>query len=388
MAVDDNSFYNILGNEVSRSILVQQMIDFYQASLQVGDTKVTDFNEGSEIRTLMESFAVDLYTLIEEQDDVARVCFVETADGEWLDKHGANPLINLQRELGEPAHGYVTFSIPEAVASEVVIPIETIVVSTENGLQFSTLSDAIIAVGETSTTVAIECLTVGVDGNVSSGTITLIDDDTITIDNSVSVTNDDACTGGIDYEEDDEYRERLLAYNRKDDFGSIGYYETLCESIDGVHDVLLVDATGYTKKVLVNGDTKPTPNTVLAEVLEAVTDVNNIVLTHTFTVDKPTYVTKNLTVNLDVSVAIDDDDINELLAAIFDGGEAIQGAMFDGLRIGETLTKNTLYDSFNLIEAVEDVEILIGGTEISDITVDDDEVLKLGTVTINQTVVT
>ena len=388
MAVDDNSFYNILGNEVSRSILVQQMIDFYQASLQVGDTKVSDFNEGSEIRTLMESFAVDLYTLIEEQDDVARVCFVETADGEWLDKHGANPLMQLPRELGEPAHGYVNFTIPSATTSDVVIPIGTVVVSTENSLQYATLSDAIISVGETSTTVAIECLTVGADGNVSSNTITVIDDDTITVDNSVSVNNDDACTGGIDYEEDDEYRERLLAYKQKDDFGSIGYYENLCEIIDGVHDVLLVDATGYTKKVLVNGDTKPTPNTVLAAVLEAVTDVNNIVLTHTFTVDKPTYITKNLTVNLNVSVEIDEDDINELLSAIFDGGEAIQGPIFDGLLIGETLTKNTLYESFDIIEAVESVQILINGTEISDLTVNDDEVLKLGTVTINQTVVT
>ena len=88
MAVDDVSFYNINGEEVSRSILVQQMINFYQSKLQIGDTRITDFNEGSEIRTLLESFAVDLYTLMEEVDDVSRICFVETAEGEWLDKHG------------------------------------------------------------------------------------------------------------------------------------------------------------------------------------------------------------------------------------------------------------------------------------------------------------
>lgn len=389
MAVDDVSFYNINGEEVSRSILVQQMINFYQSKLQIGDTRITDFNEGSEIRTLLESFAVDLYTLMEEVDDVSRICFVETAEGEWLDKHGANPLINLPRETGEMSKGTVTFSIAEATTSEVVVPIDTILVSEETGLQFSTLADAIIPVGETSVTALAECLTVGVDGNAESSTVTLFEDDS-NLYNGLTVTNTEALAGGIDYEEDDEYRERLLAYLRKDDFGSVGYYESLCNNVDGVHDVLLVDDDNetYTKIILVNGDTKPTPNTVLADVLEVVTDLNNIVLGHSFNVDKPTYVTKNLTVNLSVSVEVDEDDLEELLQAIFDGGEAISGAMFDGLMIGETLTKTTLYESFDLIEAVESVQIKIGDTEIGDLTVDDDEVLKLGTVTFNQTVVT
>ena len=389
MAVDDVSFYNINGEEVSRSILVQQMINFYQSKLQIGDTRITDFNEGSEIRNLLESFAVDLYTLMEEVDDVSRICFVETAEGEWLDKHGANPLINLPRETGEMSKGTVTFSIAEATTSEVVVPIDTILVSEETGLQFSTLADAIIPVGETSVTALAECLTVGVDGNAESSTVTLFEDDS-NLYNGLTVTNTEAFAGGIDYEEDDEYRERLLAYLRKDDFGSVGYYESLCNNVDGVHDVLLVDDDNeiYTKIILVNGDTKPTPNTVLADVLEVVTDVNNIVLGHSFNVDKPTYVTKNLTVNLSVSVEVDEDDLEELLQAIFDGGEAISGAMFDGLMIGETLTKTTLYESFDLIEAVESVQIKIGDTEIGDLTVDDDEVLKLGTVTFNQTVVT
>lgn len=386
MAVDDVSFLNINGNEVSRSILVQQMIDFYQAKLKVGETKITDFNEGSEIRTLLESFAVDLYTLMEETDDVSRICFVETADGEWLDKHGANPLLNLPRETGEMSTGTVVFTIPAATTSEVIIPIDTIVISSETGLEYATLSDATIPVGDTSVTCMVECLTEGEDGNADTGTVTLFDDDS-TLYNGLTVDNTEAFTGGIDYEEDDEYRERLLAYIRKDDFGSIGYYENLCTNVPGVHDVYLVDEQGYTKSILVNGDVKPTPETVLADVLEVVTDVNNIVLGHNFNVDKPDYVTKDLTVNLNVTVEVDEDDLDELLTAIFDGGEAISGASFDGVGIGETLKKTTLYESFDLIDAVESVEILISSTEIGDLTVEEDEVLKLGTVTFNQTVV-
>jgi uncharacterized phage protein gp47/JayE len=386
MAVEDVSFYNIKGEEVSRGILVQAMIDYYQEKLALGETKVTDFNEGSEIRNLIEGQAVQVYVLMQEEDDVSRICFVETADGEWLDKHGSNPLLKIPRELGQAATGTVTFSIPEATTSDVVVPIDTIVISEETGLEFATMSDAIIPVGDTSVTCLVECLTVGVDGNADTGTVTLFDDAN-GLYNGLTVTNTEPFTGGLDYEEDDDYRERLLAYERRDDFGSIGWYESICEAVNGVHDVLLVADATYTRKVLVNGDVKPTPDSVLADVLEVVTDTNNKVLNHTFTVDKPDYVTNNLTVNLEVSSAVSEDDINELLSAVFDGGEALNGLIFDGMSIGQTLTKSALYGAFEVIDAVESVTITISSTEIGDLTVDPDEVLKLGTVTINQTVV-
>lgn len=385
MAVDDVSFYTVTGEEISRGILVQQMIDFYQLALSVGDTKITDFNEGSEIRTLLESIAVDVYALMEETDEVSRIAFVETADGEWLDKHGSNPLIGLPRELGQVSTGTVTFTIPEATTSEVVIPIDTIVISEETGLEYSTSSDAIINVGDTDTTVMVECLVEGVDGNADAGTVTLFDDDS-SLYNGLTVNNESSFTGGVDYEEDEEYRERLLSYLRKDDFGSIGYYETLCNGIDGVHDVLLVSDTTYTRKVLVNGDVKPTPDSIMADVLEVMSDTNNLVLGHTFTVDKPTYVTVDLTVNLTVSSEVDEDDLSELLSAIFDGGEVLSGLMYDGVGIGETLRKNALYGAFDVIDSVESVEILSDGVEIEDLVVEPGEVLKLGTVTFNQTV--
>ena len=385
MAVEDVSFYTVTGEEISRGILVQQMIDFYQLALSVGDTKITDFNEGSEIRTLLESIAVDVYALMEEADEVSRIAFVETADGEWLDKHGSNPLIGLPRELGQVSTGTVTFTIPEATTSEVVIPIDTIVISEETGLEYSTSSDAIINVGDTDTSVMVECLVEGVDGNADAGTVTLFDDDS-SLYNGLTVNNESSFTGGVDYEEDEEYRERLLSYLRKDDFGSIGYYETLCNGIDGVHDVLLVSDTTYTRKVLVNGDVKPTPDSIMADVLEVMSDTNNLVLGHTFTVDKPTYVTVDLTVNLTVSSEVDEDDLSELLSAIFDGGEVLSGLMYDGVGIGETLRKNALYGAFDVIDSVESVEILSDGVEIEDLVVEPGEVLKLGTVTFNQTV--
>ena len=386
MAISDESFINAIGDEISRANLVQQMINFYQLMLEVGQTRVTDFNEGSEIRNLLESVAVDHYSIMEQENEQTKIAFIETAEGEWLDKHGANPLINLPREQGTEASGYVTFTIPEAATNEVVIPIGTIVSCTENGLEYETQSDVIIGVGETNTTAYVTSLTVGSDGNCSKDTVTVIEDDTLNIP-GLTVNNSSAFTGGTDYMEDEEYKAELLSFVRQNTFGSVGYYEELGASVEGVHDVHLIDTTGYTKKVLVNGYTKPTPASVLLDVTEVFTIPENLVLGHSFVCDKPDYVTLDLDLTLGVVEELPEEDITSTLHALFDGVPANSAEIdLDGLFIGETLTKSSLYNTLELIEGITSVYVEVDGSEFTDTSVDEDEVLALGTITITQNV--
>jgi len=388
MAVDDEVFYNILGEEVSRSLLVQQMIDYYTLKLQVGETKVTDFNEGSEIRNILEAFAVDIYMLMELVNEAGRIAFVETAEGEWLDKHGANPYIQLTRHTGEYSTGFVTFSIPDISTNAITIPEGTIVLSTDNGLEYSTNIETVIPVGETSVTVACTCLTTGEDGDCPAGSISIVNNDYTNIV-GLSVVNEDNFSGGVDYEDDDDYRARLLEFIRKDDFGSLPYYTELAENVSGVHDVLLVDDASYTKKILVNGDVKPTPDGVLTDVLTAFSDTNNIIVGQSFIVDKPTYTLVDLVVNVVVD-DLDDlssSDVETLLNNFFDGGDDIVGLEFDGLSIGESLTKNALYSAFFIIDTVQSVLVKVNGSndEITEVTCGATAVLKLDDLTVNIT---
>lgn len=383
-AVNDVSFYNIFGEEVSRLGLVQQMVDYYSEKLDVDETRVTDFNEGSEIRNLLEAFAVDIYSLLEDQYELSKIAFITSAYGEWLDLHGENPLLNAPRNKGQEATGILTFSIPEVATGDFVIP-EGTIVGDDNGLEYATDMDAYIVAGDLSVDVMATCLTIGADGNAKANTINIIDDDYV--DSSISVNNESIFTGGEDYEDDDAYRERLLDTLQNSTFGSLPYYINLAESISGVHDVVFVDDNIYTKKIFVNGDNKPVEDSVLISVLTEFSDTTKIVTGHNFIVNPVFYQDVDLTLNLDVETILDEDSIREFMNCFFDGGITREYFEFAGLRIGESLTRRELYLALEQIDWVVNARVIDNDSdeEIESITPSGNTVLRLVNLDINQT---
>ena len=390
-SLNDESFYNILGEEISRNGLVQQMINFYGLLLEVGETRITDFNEGSEIRNFLETIAVDHYVILEDQNEHAKITFIDTAYGEWLDKHGQHPAIRLERNQGAEAVGEVTFTIPSVSTEQTIIPEGTLLASTETGLQFSTDYDAVIEIGDLNVDVQCTCMSVGEDGNVVSGSIDLIDDDFIDV-HGITVTNTDAFTGGVDYEEDEAYRARLLEYVRREDFGSLPYYINLAETVPGVHDVKLVDEVGVSKKILVNGDVKETSDTLLVDVLTRFSDTRNLGINHTFNVAKPTFVKYSLEVTVDVDAELPSGTFEDLLVKYVDGGySTFDGRIeFNGVRIGQSITKDEFVNALKIIGNVADVTITIknaSSTSVDICSVEADEVVEITDVSVTQNVI-
>ena len=163
MALEEVSFYNTDGKEINISNIVNQMINYYSLKLEVGETKLTDFNEGSEIRNLLEAFAVGIYALLEEQHEATKIAFISTSYGGWLDKIGELPFINLPRIPASYSQGSVTFTLATAQSSDFTIPADTILACSDNGLEFVTTTDCFIATGDTTGTASVECLTTGAD---------------------------------------------------------------------------------------------------------------------------------------------------------------------------------------------------------------------------------
>ena len=390
-SLNDESFYNILGEEISRNGLVQQMINFYGLLLEVGETRITDFNEGSEIRNFLETIAVDHYVILEDQNEHAKITFIDTAYGEWLDKHGQHPAIRLERNQGNEAVGEVTFTIPSVSTEQTIIPEGTLLASTETGLQFSTDYDAVIEIGDLNVDVQCTCMSVGEDGNVIAGSIDLIDDDFLDV-HGITVTNTDAFTGGVDYEEDEAYRARLLEYVRREDFGSLPYYINLAETVPGVHDVKLVDEVGVSKKILVNGDVKETSDTLLVDVLTRFSDTRNLGINHTFNVAKPTFVKYSLEVTVDVDAELPSGTFEDLLVKYVDGGySTFDGRIeFNGVRIGQSITKDEFVNALKIIGNVADATITIknaSSTSVDICSVEADEVVEITDVSVTQNVI-
>ena len=388
MALGDESFYTILGEEVNRSTLVQKMIDYFNNKYP--NTQITDFNEGSEIRNILESIAADVYHVESSDQDILRAVFLSTSYGRWLDLFGEE--LNRPRDYGSISTGNVVFTIPEPATQEVTIPDGTILLDSETGIEFATNGEVIIAIGETNVTASIQSVIIGVGANSRADKITVFRDNPPV--NGLTVTNPEPVTGGRNAEIDEDYRNRLLQVRAEDNFGSIQYYINLGESVDGVHDIILSDSEDYTAKIIVNGDAKPLPNDVLANVATKYLDTSNIVYNHSFEVESVDYTDFDLEVEISVKEEIDEDIITDILEVFFDGGDytllSTAGNVLisnNGLNINDPVSKYQLITAIEEFPAVLQVTSMTSNEEnFNKVTPDIDTVFKLGAVSITQNV--
>ena len=386
--VGEEGFYNITGELVNIDFLVQKMIDsFYK---KYPDGKITDFNEGSQIRNILESFASDVYHLELKDQQLVQLAFLTTMFGSYLDLKGEE--LQTPRILGSSSIGNVTFSIPEAQTIEITIPSGTVLVDSETGYYFNTTAETRINIGDTSCSVSAVSQVTGEAANSRAGKITVFRDNKPS--ELLSVTNNAAFTGGTDYEEDEAYRERLLAKQGEDSFGSREYYIRLGESVDGVHDVLLTDAAGYTAKVLVNGDEKPLDDDILALVVAQYIEPN-LVYKQTFLVEECDYTEVDLEITAGVYEEVDDQLFIDVLETLFNGGLYVSESTsqnlnlnYPGLRINEPLTVYQLLTALEAPSFVSQITNITSDSEtFNKLTPDENECLKLGTVSITQNVI-
>lgn len=389
MALDYVSFYNIVGEEVSVPNLVDQFIDFWQQKREVGETQITDFNEGSEIRNMLEFFAIGIFAVLEETNEVGKLPFILLSSGEYLDRIGENPFINLPRITGEEAHGLVTFTLAEAQEGDYIIPAGTLLVDSNTGVVFDTDGDCIIMIGETEADCLVTCLSPGSHGNSGSGDINIISSENTGLDlELLSVTNSEAFSNGLDDEGDEDYRMRLLSNIRAEGFGSFPYYVQLALNVPNVHDVLFIDDEEddeYTKIILVNGFTKPVADSVLLDVLATFSDLDNKVMNHTFTVDAVEYTTVDLDISLDVVTPHSDPDEYVTNLTKFVNGPGYAQMEYVGLMINQALTRDMIVQAFSVFDNVVEVtSVEVNGEEMTSVEPDENAVIKLGTVNISE----
>lgn len=365
-----DSFYDIKGNEISKEAIVAEFINNYTGN-------VTDFNEGSEIRNLLEAFAVYAMGIEERMNDLLYIVDIMNADGEYLDLLASQPRIDMERIEGVEARGEVIFTLQNALLEELSIPAGTIVTA-ENGMDFETVTDNILPAGTTSITCMVEAIEVGTEGNIGPHSVLNKPDDDYEFIYGMDVDNEDAFSGGLDYEEDDVFRNRILEAMSLPKFGSKPYYVSmLMNEFTEAHDILFDTTSSSTYSAVV------TPNTydgstaqtkLVMDVALYLADDNNIALGHVFNVVSP--VVKSVDVYFGDAdedtglyvklVNYDTDTVSkakQVLDKYLTGGslDFIVGE-FPGLNLGEEFTSYTLNDTLSTYLG----DLFVSLTEVGD----------------------
>lgn len=152
---------------------------------------LTDYNQGSQIRTIAEAVGA-----VCETQGITTQAFAFQAL-----VYSAMSLFQIQPGVAKFSTGLVTFSTsnlpsPPPASQTVTIPVGSIV-STNGGIQFATTQVGVLATGSSSVTVAVQAVVAGSAGNVPPGSIIQI---VSGLSYPLFVNNSAATTGGADAE--------------------------------------------------------------------------------------------------------------------------------------------------------------------------------------------
>jgi uncharacterized phage protein gp47/JayE len=197
--------------------------DYVRATLPGADASIAN----SVLRVLSDNQGALCHLNLQYLDWLARQLLPDTAETEWLDRHGDIWLVNADgttgRKLATLASGTVSFT----GASGTVIPMGTRI---RGVAEYETTAEIVIGAGPTD--VPVRALDAGSIGNANEGsTLTLLSqvpgaDDTVTV---VGID------GGTDVETDDQLRTRILHRIQNPPMGgAVADYVTWALAVPGV----------------------------------------------------------------------------------------------------------------------------------------------------------
>lgn len=341
------------------------------ANMIARQDKLTDFNEGSIIHTLLDTMA----RLMERAYTAIRQGY-----NEQLKILPYSPF-GLSKKEGTYATGEVVFTRSSALSTATTIAKGAIV--SGGGLTFTTSEAATIAAGELdSDAVAATCDTVGSAGNVSAGTINAID--SVVSADVASVKNSAAFTGGCDEESDTEFYARFKAYISGLQGTNEYAVKAAALSVEGVKNAALLthnppaDGT-YHFTVYIDDGSGGATDSLIEAVTEAIagdgTESNpgHVCPGINFRVLAPEKTSVDVTVRLTITALANEED------ATADATSVIT-ELVNSKEIGESVLVSELIANLMDIDYVTDVAVSLPSANV---TAEDSEVLRLGELSIS-----
>lgn len=304
------------------------------------------------------------YEQIQAQQQVYYSAFVSTATGSALDRLGAN--VGLPRKVDRPATATLTIVTDGEYFIEAGTQFET-----EDGYIFD-LTDDVLTTQKGDVWQAIgnaEAEDTGEITNVEPNTITIVYDPDESI---VSVTNPEKASGGQDYEEDPQYRARLIAENANRPSPTLNGVRSALLNVQGVREVNIVEnqfATAdkygnppYSVHIYCLGGNKQDiadcliehlavgitlTGTTYCDAIDATGNTKRVYFD--FATDRPISVQVKLKTNAEWNV---DEGSNYVKETVVD--------FINQLQMGDTVYLTKLYPQIYAIAGIDDAKILIG----------------------------
>lgn len=304
------------------------------------------------------------YEQIQAQQQVYYSAFVSTATGSALDRLGAN--VGLPRKVDRPANATLTIVTDGEYLIEAGTQFET-----EDGYIFD-LTDDVLTTQEGDVWQAIgnaEAEDTGAITNVEPNTITVVYDPDESI---LSVTNPEKASGGQDYEEDPQYRARLIAENTNRPSPTLNGVRSALLNVQGVREVNIVEnqfATAdkygnppYSVHIYVLGGKKQDiadclishiavgitlTGTTYCDAIDATGNTKRVYFD--FATDRPISVQVKLKTNAEWNVDEGKDYVKETVVDFI-----------NQLEMGDTVYLTKLYPQIYAIAGIDDAKILIG----------------------------
>ena len=167
----------------------------------------------SVVRVVADANAGLAHLTLRYIDWLARQFLPDTAEAEWLERHGNIWLTNADGSIGRKVAAFASGSVTLTGLEGTIVPIGTRVTSNA-GIDYETTEE--IVIGNAPTEVAVLALTGGAAGNFLSGDALSLVDNISGLDSIATVITLD---GGTDQEELEDLRTRILLRIRQPPMG-------------------------------------------------------------------------------------------------------------------------------------------------------------------------
>lgn len=337
--------------------IYSQMMEKFQSETGI------EASGSGDLAVRLYAVAAQIYALEVQGEWVARQCFPQSAEGEYLDNHAQ--LRGITRQDAACAEGLITFSTASTASADWTIPVGTVCM-TAGLVRFETVEEGTLASGESSVTVSAQAVEAGSSGNVSAGSILTMSVAPVGVSSCI---NSEAFVGGTDEESDEDLRTRVMeTYERLQNGANEAYYRQNALDFEGVAQAVVmakyrgvgtVDVVISTPSGLPDADLIAELTAWFEERREIAVDV----LVRAPEVEE-----------VDVSIAVTP------ASAVDAVEEAIQ-SWFDGELLGQSILRAKLTALVFSVDGVENCSVL---APTADVVVEEDVLPMLGTLTVTE----